>query len=99
MSVSAGFASQIYGMIEGSPPYTDANGNAYFTRVMPFNRTGVWNLPSGSGTTIIPLANGYQMPNGTYVYSVIEFAPTGLNVHGVQLVTPDSVSTLATSRG
>ncbi len=98
MAVSSGFASQIYGRIEGSPPYTDANGNAAFDRVIPFAHTGVWNLPS-TPPTIIPLANGFQMPNGTYVYSVIVLPPTGLNVHGVQLVTPDSVATLATSRG
>ncbi len=98
MSISAGFASQIYGRIEGSPPYTDGDGNAAFDRVIPFNHTGVWNIPS-TAPTIVPLANGYQMPNGSYVYSVISLPPTGLSVHGVQLVTPDSVTTLATSRG
>jgi len=98
MAVSAGFSTRIYGEINGAPPYTDSTGAAAFDRVIAYNPSGIQNLPSSS-VNIVPLANGYQMPNGAYVYSVIQLPPTGLNVHGKQLVTDASVATLATNRG
>ena len=97
MAVSAGFSTRIYGEIEGSAPYA-SNGVTAFSRVIAYNPSGIQSLPSGS-VNIVPLPNGYQMPNGAYVYSVIQLPPTGLNVHGTQLVTDSSVATLATSRG
>jgi len=98
MAVSAGFITRVYGEIEGAPPFTDNNGATAFSRVIPFNSTGIWSLPS-TPVNIIPLANGFQMPSGSYVYSVIQLPPTGLNVHGTQLVTDTSAATLATNRG
>lgn len=98
MAVSAGFSTRIYGAVEGAPPYTDANGATAFSRVLPFNSTGIWSLPSGP-VNIIPLPNGFQMPSGSYVYSVIALPPSGLNVHGTQLVTDTAAATLATNRG
>jgi len=97
MAVSAGFSTRIYGEIEGSAPYAEGGVTA-FSRVIAYNPSGIQSLPSGS-VNIVPLPNGYQMPNGAYVYSVIQLPPTGLNVHGKQLVTDTSVATLATSRG
>jgi len=97
MAVSAGFSTRIYGEINGAAPYT-ANGVTAFDRVIEYNPSGIQNLPS-SAVNIVPLANGYQMPNGAYVYSVIQLPPSGLNVHGKQLVTDSSVATLATNRG
>lgn len=98
MAISAGFNARVYGEVQGAPPFTDANGATSFPRVIPFNSTGVWNLPS-DGVGIVPLPNGFQMPGGSYVYSVIMLPPSGLNVHGVSYVSDQSAATLATSRG
>jgi hypothetical protein len=98
MAVSAGFSTRIYGEIEGSAPFAGPTGTTAFSRVIAYNPSGIQSLPSGS-VNIVPLPNGYQMPNGAYVYSVIQLPPSGLNVHGTQLVTDSSVATLATSRG
>ncbi len=97
MAAASHFSTQIYGMIEGSPPYTDGNGSTAFSRVIPFDYGGTWSLPT-QGTIFVPLKNGVVI-GGNYVYSVIQVAPSGLNVHGVQYVTPDSVATLATAAG
>jgi len=98
MAVSAGFSARIYGAIEGSAPYADSTGATSFSRVIAYSTAQVQNLPS-AGSVITGLPNGFQMPSGSYVYSVIALPPTGLNVHGQQLVTDSSVATLATARG
>lgn len=98
MAVSAGFSTRIYGEIHGTPPYAGSTGATSFDRVIAYNPSGIQSLPSGS-VNIVPLPNGYQMPNGAYVYSVIQIPASGLNVHGTQLVTDASVATFATSRG
>lgn len=97
MAISAGFTARVYGMIQGSPPYTDQNGATSFDRTIPFNYAPSMNLPS-DGVQISPLANGTLVGN-TYVYSVISLPPSGLNVHGVQYVSDSSAATLATNRG
>lgn len=97
MAISAGFNANVYGMIQGSPPYTDQNGQTAFDRIIPFNVPGTVNLPS-DGVQIFPLPNG-TLVSGQYVYSVISLPPSGLNVHGVQYVSNQSVATLATARG
>jgi len=96
--MSVAFSTRIYGEIEGSAPFADGSGNTAFSRVLPFSTVQVQNLPS-AGVNVVGLPNGFQMPSGAYVYSVIQIPPTGLNVHGTQLVAQDSVATLATLRG
>ena len=98
MAVSAGFTTRIYGEVQGAPPFADANGATAFNRVIPFSTTQLWSLPSGP-VNIVPLPNGFQMPSGTYVYSVIMVPPTGLNGHGDSYVTDTLAATLATNRG
>lgn len=98
MAVSAGFTANVYGIVQGSPPFTDASGATAFSLVIPFNSPQAWSLPSGP-VNIIPLANGFQMPSGMYVYSVIQAPPSGLNVHGVNYVSNQSAASLATLRG
>lgn len=98
MAASSGFSTRIYGEIHGNPPYSNSAGATSFDRVIAYNPSGIQSLPSNA-VNIVPLPNGYQMPNGAYVYSVIQLPPSGLNIHGTQLVTDSSVATLATSRG
>lgn len=98
MAATSGFSARIYGEVQGSPPFTDNSGQTSFARVLPYNSAQIQSLPS-SAAEIVGLPNGYQMPSGAYVYSVIMLPATGLNVHGAKLVTDLSVSTLATNRG
>lgn len=98
MAATSGFITRVYGEVEGAPPFADANGATYFSRVLPFTTAQVWNLPS-TPVQIVPLPNGFQMPSGSYVYSVIMVPPSGLNVHGEKYVTDTSAATLATNRG
>jgi len=96
MAISAGFSARVYGMIEGSPPYTQ-DGVTNFSRTIPFDTAPLVNMPS-TPVSIWPLPNGTLVGN-TYVYSVIQVPPTGLSVHGVQYVSDSAAATLATSRG
>lgn len=96
--MSVAFSTRVYGEIQGSPPFANAAGQTDFARVLPFTTAQIQNFPS-DGVTVVGLPNGFQMPNGAYVYSVIQVPPTGLNVHGEQFVSDSSVATLATLRG
>ena len=98
MAATSGFITRVYGEVQGAVPFQDANGATAFARVIPFTASQIMNLPSNA-PQITPLPNGFQMPNGAYVYSVISLPATGLNVHGVQYVTDTSAATLATNRG
>ena len=98
MAAAAHVTTRVYGMIEGSPPYTDGKGNAAFSRAIPFDYAGLWSIPT-TGVNYVPLANGFAITPGVYVYSVIQVAPSGLAVHGQQYVTDTSVATLATDAG
>lgn len=98
MAATSGFITRVYGEVQGSIPFQDANGATAFSRVIPFASSQIMNFPSSS-PLITPLPNGFRMPNGAYVYSVISMQPAGLNVHGLQLVTDTSAATLATNRG
>lgn len=99
MAAAAHVTARIYGYIEGTPPYTQ-NGVTAFTRKVAYSPAPLMSLPT-TGTTFVGLPNGVQFgsTDGSYVYSVIQVAPSGLNVHGMQYVTDQSVSTLATSAG
>lgn len=97
MAAAAHFTARIYGQIEGNPPYTNPSGATAFSRVIDFNYRGLVSFPT-TGTSFFPLPNG-MVVGGSYVYSVIQVAPSGLNVHGEQYVTDSSVATLATAAG
>lgn len=97
MAAAAHFTTRVYGMIQGSPPYTDKDGLTAFSREIGFNRAGLVSFPT-TGTSFFPLPNGVVI-GGAYVYSVVQVAPSGLNVHGDQYVTDSSVATLATLAG
>lgn len=97
MAAAAHFSTRVYGMIEGNPPYTNKDGETSFSRAIDFNYAGVVSFPT-TGTAFYPLPNGVIV-GGAYVYSVIQVAPSGLNVHGQQYVTDSSVATLATLAG
>lgn len=96
--MSVAFSTRVYGEVQGSPPFADGNGATAFSRVIPYSTAQIQNLPS-DGVNVVSLPNGFQMPAGSYVYSVVQLPPTGLNVHGTQLVTDSSAATLATLRG
>ena len=97
MAAAAHFSTRVYGTIQGSPPYTDGAGATSFVRSVDFDYAGVVSFPT-TGTAFFPLPNGVRV-GGAYVYSVIQVAPSGLNVHGLQYVTDSSVATLATLAG
>ena len=97
MAISAGFTATVYGTIQGSPPYANADGATAFSLITPFSYTPAVNIPS-TGVQIFPLPNGVLV-GGSYVYSVISMPPSGLNVHGIQYVSDSSAATLATARG
>lgn len=94
---AAHVSARIYGEIEGSAPYQDASGLSAFSRVKPWPSPQVISFPTGN-TTFTPLHNGVLVSN-SYVYSVIEVAPSGLNVHGSKFVTDTVAATLATNAG
>jgi len=96
--MAVAFSTRIYGQVEGAPPYTNHAGASNFSRVIDWNYTPVMNFPAGTGIQISPLPNG-TLVGGAYVYSVIQVAPSGLNVHGEQYVSDSSAASLATLRG
>lgn len=97
MAAAAHFTTRVYGMVQGNPPFADGNGSAAFSRVIDFNYAGTVSFPT-TGTAFFPLPNGVVV-GGAYVYSVIQVAPSGLNIHPTQYVTDSSVATLATLAG
>lgn len=100
MAAAAHVTARIYGFVEGAPPFQNAAGQTEFARIVTFNPAPLMSLPT-TGTNFVQLPNGYQAgaTNGSYVYSVIQVDASGLNVHGKQYVTDQSVTTLATSAG
>lgn len=98
MAAAAHFSARVYGEIEGQVPFQNASGLAAFSRVKDFPSAQVNSFPT-TGTVVWALPNGYQMPNGSYVYSVIEVQPTGLNAHGDKYVSDQSAAALATLAG
>lgn len=97
MAAAAHFTARIYGEVHGSAPFQDANGATSFDRTIPWATATVSSLPT-TGTQFYTLPNG-ALVGSSYVYSVIEVQPTGLNVHSKKYVTEVSVATLATLAG
>jgi len=97
MAAAAHFSARIYGEVEGSVPFQDANGATSFSRVKTWPTATVASLPT-TGTQFYTLPNGALVGN-SYVYSVIEVQPTGLNVHSTKYVSDQSAAALATLAG
>lgn len=97
MAAAAHFSTRIYGEVEGQPPFQNGAGVSAITRVKPWPTPTITSLPT-DGTTFYTLPNGYLVGN-SYVYSIIEVLPRGLNVHGTKYAAADSVATLATLAG
>lgn len=97
MAAAAHFTTRIYGEVFGAEPFQDADGATAFSRVKDYPVAPLVSLPT-EGTQFWALPNGYRVSN-FYVYSVIEVAPTGLNVHSTKYVTDTSTAALATLAG
>lgn len=95
MALSNHLLTRVYGQVFGTPPFENAAGTAVFTNVKPFPVAPLTYI-AGNGANIWPLANGVLVGN-TYVYSVIELPPTGLNQPSVKLATDTSATNVASS--
>lgn len=98
MAAAAHFSARVYGEVEQAPPFQNDSGVTAFSRVKAHPSPQVHSFPT-AGVTIWALPNGYQMPSGQYVYSVIEVLPTGLKQHSDKYVSEQSAATLATNAG
>ncbi|MBP9720569.1 MAG: hypothetical protein KBD02_04840 [Bacteroides sp.] len=94
MAAAAHVTANVYGMVQGAPPYVGAEP---FARQINFPTPAVMSFPT-AGTVFTPTSQGIRFGNN-YVYSIIEVAPTGLNVHGAKYAAGESVATLATAAG
>lgn len=97
MALTGHVLTRVYGQVFGSPPFQNASGATAFSSDKLYPVAPNSYLPTGD-MTIWPLPNGYQVGRGGvnyYVYSVLEFAPAGLNQPTVKLVTDKSATTLA----
>lgn len=95
MALSNHLLTRVYGLVTGQPPFENAAGQTAFSSVKAYPNAPLTYIP-GNSTAIWPLPNGYLVGN-TYVYSVLELAPTGLNVNGVKLVTDQTATNVASS--
>ncbi len=98
MAAAAHFSARVYGEVEGQVPFQNASGLTAFPRVKQFPSAQVSSFPT-TGVNIWALPNGYKMPSGSYVYSVIEVFPQGLNQHSDKYVSDQSAASLATLAG
>jgi hypothetical protein len=98
MAAAAHISARIYGEVEGDAPYQNAAGLANFSRVKPYPSAQIVSFATGN-TEYWTLPNGFQMPSGVYVYSVIRENATGLQTHGKKYVSDSSAATLATNAG
>ena len=92
-TISARMTANVYGMVQGGPPYVGTN----LTNPNFWDSPVSMNFPT-AGTIFHPVSPGAQVNNtGNYIYSIIEVQPTGLNVHSVKYASNQSVATLATA--
>lgn len=95
MSAAAHFTTNVYGTVQGGPPYDGTqltNPNFWPTPV-------AMSFPT-SGTIFHPVSPGAQVNNtSNYIYSLIEVQASGLNVHSLKYASNQSVATLATNAG
>lgn len=93
MALSLHTLCRVYGQVFGTPPFQNAAGAAAFTNTKPFPVAPLTYVPTNA-LTIWPLANGVLVGN-TYVYSVLELPPTGLNQPSVKLACDQSATAVA----
>lgn len=93
MAAAAHVTANVYGMVQGGPPYIGATP---FARQITFPSPVVMSFPVSA--TFAPTSQGIAF-GSNYVYSIIEMPPTGLNVHGDKYAAGESVATLATAAG
>jgi len=93
MALSLHALVRVYGEVLSNPPFENAAGTAVLTSTKPYPVAPLTYIPTND-LKIWPLANGVLMGN-TYVYSVLELPPTGLNVHSVKLATDQSATAVA----
>ncbi len=94
MAAAAHVTGVIYGEIQGGPPYI---GSAPFARQLTYDSPQTMSFPT-TGTNFFPTSQGVRFGNN-FVYSIIEVAPSGLNVHSTKYACGQSVTTLATNAG
>lgn len=92
MAITGHVTTRVYGKVFGTPPFQTAAGVAAFSDVDVYPAPPLTTVAI-SNATIWPLANGVLVGN-SYVYSVIEVPPAGLNQQGVKLACKDSATTL-----
>lgn len=99
MAIKSHITINVYGEVEGNPPFQTSAGVTSFSREKIFPKPGAVSFPTDQ-VSYHPLPNGYLVNNlngNFYVYSVIEVQPSGLNVHGTKYISDQSVATLATN--
>ncbi|MES2382388.1 MAG: hypothetical protein V4538_15180 [Bacteroidota bacterium] len=97
MAITAHVTTRIYGQIFGTPPFQNAAGQAAVTEFKQFPIAPLASVAVTPGVNLWPLQNGLQVGNGYYVYTILEFPPSGLNVNSVKLATDQSVTTLVSA--
>ena len=92
MALTGRVTTIVYGTVEGSQPFQGANP---FARQITWPNPQSMSVPTG-GAAILPTTQGIKFGN-YYVYSVICVPPSGLNQHGANYASGDSVATLVTN--
>ena len=92
MAITGHVTTRVYGKVFGTAPFQNAAGQSAFSDVDVYPAPPLAAVTL-QGANIWPLPNGILVGN-SYVYSVIEIPPTGLNQQGVKLATSDSATTL-----
>ena len=95
MAITGHVTTRVYGQVFGTAPFQNESGAAAFSDVKPYPAPPLAGV-NIQGANIWPLANGVLVGN-SYVYSVIEIPPSGLNQQGVKLACKDSASTIITN--
>jgi hypothetical protein len=101
MAAASHVTSGIYGKVFGQPPYIGTTSNDAFTRFVEWDSPLQMSFPA-QGTVFHQVTPGQRVGNtSNYIYSVIEFSPTGLtpNGNGDKYASNQSVATLATNVG
>ena len=94
MAAASHVTANVYGTIQGAPPYIGANP---FARQDTWSRGQVMSFPT-EGTVFHPTTQGIRF-GSNYVYSIIEVQATGLNQPSTKYGAGESVATLATNAG
>lgn len=97
MAAAAHLTVNVYGTVQGAPPYGEGIGSP--ARVVNWDTPTTMSFPT-TGTIFHPVDPGIRVGNSSnYIYSVVEVQATGTNVHGQKYSSDQSVATLATLAG